>query len=284
MRRLSRLLLIPVILLASTIFAATNPARATETGAACVDAVELETVRLINDYRLANGRGRLAITQTLTAASEGINWSQNMTNHGYTYNTWRGENIAGGQSSAPAVFDAWRNSPGHNSAMLSANFNAIGIGLVVNTASTYGRYWTTDFGGYVDAPAMLCGGGTAPVLDDPTIVPTPTPAPSGPTADTTAPTVTIAAPATVRNGSWVRVKASDAGAGVVRVGIRYCPGTSCDFASGTPLAGSPDFVAPYRLRWTGQPAKGIYTLVAKAVDGTGNVGYSSPVTVTVANK
>ena len=66
---------------------------------------------------------------------------------GYDYNTFKGENIAKGYSTAQSVFDGWRNSEGHNENMLSSNFNAIGIGYVSN-----GHYWTTDFGGIVDAP------------------------------------------------------------------------------------------------------------------------------------
>jgi hypothetical protein len=34
--------------------------------------------------------------------------------------------------------------------MLSANFRVIGIGRAYNGNSSYGWYWTTDFGGYVD--------------------------------------------------------------------------------------------------------------------------------------
>ena len=51
-----------------------------------------------------------------------------MTKHGYTYNTYRGENIAAGNASASATFTQWRNSPTHNTNMLNANFRAIGIG------------------------------------------------------------------------------------------------------------------------------------------------------------
>jgi uncharacterized protein YkwD len=143
----------------------------------CASAQELAFLSLINDYRRAHGLGTLKLTQTLGAASEhhsrsmadnnyfshnlipeGISWSQNMSNHGYTYSTFRGENIAAGRSSASGVFDQWRTSSGHNSNMLSGNYKAIGIGLVYNANSTYGYYWTTDFGGVADGAAKTCAG------------------------------------------------------------------------------------------------------------------------------
>ena len=142
----------------------------TTTSSFCADDEELEFLRRINDYRAAHGRGRLVLTQTLSAASEhhslsmakhnyfdhdlkpeGISWSKNMTNHGYDYNTWRGENIAAGRGTAEGAFDQWRNSPAHNDNMLLGHFNAIGIGRVYVADSRYGWYWTTDFGGRRDA-------------------------------------------------------------------------------------------------------------------------------------
>jgi hypothetical protein len=89
---------------------------------------------------------------------EGIGWSQNMTNYGYTYNTWRGENIAGVASTAQSVFEAWKNSPGHNANMLDPKYAVIGIGFIYNSTSPYGYYWTTDFGAYTDGAAKICAG------------------------------------------------------------------------------------------------------------------------------
>jgi uncharacterized protein YkwD len=64
---------------------------------------------------------------------------------GYTSYTTAGENIAAGQQTAQAVFNAWKNSSGHNANMLKASFTQIGIGHVVVNGSKYGTYWTTDF-------------------------------------------------------------------------------------------------------------------------------------------
>jgi uncharacterized protein YkwD len=158
-----------------------QPAATVETSnvrvsAYCASSSELALLKLINDYRRANGRRPLALSQTLGAAAEhhsksmadhnyfshtllsqGISWSQNMTNHGYDYSTYRGENIAAGMSSAQRVFDSWKASPAHRASMLSSNFKAIGIGRVYNAASTYDNYWTTDFGGVADRAAAVCG-------------------------------------------------------------------------------------------------------------------------------
>jgi uncharacterized protein YkwD len=84
-----------------------------------------------------------------------VTWSQNIKNHGYTYNTYRGENIAAGNSTALNTFNQWKKSPSHLSIMLSSNFKAIGIGRAYKSTSTYKWYWTADFGGYVDA-AVSC--------------------------------------------------------------------------------------------------------------------------------
>ncbi len=140
---------------------------------ACADAEERAFLGLINDYRAANGLPRLQLSASLSGAADyhsvdmanknyfshtlanGVTWLQNIANFGYTYNTYQGENIAAGNQSASATFDQWRNSPSHNATMLNPNFTAIGIGRAYNGNATYDWYWTTTFGGYVDA-ALTC--------------------------------------------------------------------------------------------------------------------------------
>jgi uncharacterized protein YkwD len=148
---------------------------ATTTSSYCVDAQEHEFLKLINQFRSAHGRRPLSMTQTLGAASdhhstsmatynyfshdltpEGITWSQNMANHGYDYNVYKGENIAAGRKTALAAFNQFKNSPTHRDVMLSGKFTAIGIGRAYKEGSTYGWYWTTDFGGKVDGKATIC--------------------------------------------------------------------------------------------------------------------------------
>ncbi len=92
---------------------------------------------------------------------------------GYPYYP-SGENIAAGSSTAQGAFDQWKNACdpdawgactyAHRLNMLNRNYMVIGVGRAYGSASTYGWYWTTDFGGYVDA--VLAG-----------TTPTPTPAP-----------------------------------------------------------------------------------------------------------
>lgn len=41
-------------------------------------------------------------------------------------------------------------SSGHNQNMLNPNYRVIGIARAYDAASSYGWYWTTDFGGTVD--------------------------------------------------------------------------------------------------------------------------------------
>ncbi len=143
-----------------------------------LDGEEQTVLKLINDYRAQNGLGALRVSVALTRAadwmsadmaaknyfnhtdSQGRDPFVRMTAFGYNYAGYRGENIAAGYSDAGRTFDLWRNSPGHNAAMLNANFNVIGIGRVYGASSTYKWYWTTDFGSFVDA-TMDAGGVTA---------------------------------------------------------------------------------------------------------------------------
>jgi Cysteine-rich secretory protein family len=68
---------------------------------------------------------------------------------GYPYYPW-GENIAGGFGTAQSVFNAWVNSPEHLVNMVNPAFVVMGIGRAYNSGSSFGWYWTTDFGGVAD--------------------------------------------------------------------------------------------------------------------------------------
>lgn len=135
----------------------------------CPDTQEKEFLTRINNYRASKGLAPLKLSAKLGAAADyhsadmatnnyfshtlfnGTTWSQNIKNFGYTYNTYRAENIAAGYQSASAVYSAWKASPGHRANMLDPNLKAIGIGRGYNVNSTYDWYWTTTFGGTVDA-------------------------------------------------------------------------------------------------------------------------------------
>lgn len=142
-------------------------------------------LNLLNLYRISQGRNPLKLSSALTAAAQGHSldmathdyfshtsldgrtFDQRIRDTGYTYNTYLGENIAAGFSTAESVFEAWKASPGHDENMLFEAFVVIGIGLAFDASSTYGYYWTTDFGGYDDT-------GTPP------LPPVPPPEPEGP--------------------------------------------------------------------------------------------------------
>lgn len=126
---------------------------------------ELAFLNLINNYRQANGLPTLTMSTALFNASEGHSYDMGARGYfahntpegvtpwdriraaGYGYNTYLGENIAAGYTTSQSVFDAWRNSAGHNANMLSGNYHAIGVSRYYVPGSPYGYYWTTDFGG-----------------------------------------------------------------------------------------------------------------------------------------
>lgn len=138
-----------------------------------LDSEEQAFLVLINDYRRQNGLGPLQVSATMTNAAKWLSNDMGQKNYfshtdslgrdpykrmadfGYAYSVAKGENIAAGNSTAAATFEQWRNSPGHNQAMLTGAFTAIGIGRAYVPGSTYRYYWTTDFGGYLDQTITL---------------------------------------------------------------------------------------------------------------------------------
>ncbi len=137
-----------------------------------LDTEERAFLTLINNYRASNALQPLAISYALTQSSAwkshdmgtsayfahddlGRTWVQRVVACGYTASGYIGENIAAGYTTAQAVFDAWRASPGHNANMLNAGYHAIGIGREYVAGSPYGWYWTTDFGAVADGTGGL---------------------------------------------------------------------------------------------------------------------------------
>jgi uncharacterized protein YkwD len=57
-----------------------------------------------------------------------------------------GENIAGGQENLKEVMDAWLKSPGHCVNIMKESFTEVGIAVVLKEDTTYGIYWTQNFG------------------------------------------------------------------------------------------------------------------------------------------
>lgn len=134
------------------------------TGTAGLDQEESSFLTLINAYRAQNGAPALQVSAVLTQASdwmstdmanknyfshtdsEGRDPFARMMDFGYPGGGYSGENIAAGNASAQDTFTQWKNSPGHNANMLDANYRVIGIARAYSAASSYGWYWTTDFG------------------------------------------------------------------------------------------------------------------------------------------
>lgn len=155
------------------------------------DAEELEFLRIINEYRVANGRGSLTISQNLNRAAQWM--ASDMGAKGYFghvdsfgrdpwarivdcgYPIAGGENLAAGtyRSAAAGAFELFKGSPTHNENMLLGRYLQIGIARVFAPGSQYGWYWATTFGTTDD--------GTNPYA----AAPTPPPAPLS-TGDTEA--------------------------------------------------------------------------------------------------
>lgn len=175
---LSRLALVLVVAFAAvlTSVAVTPRDAGAADEASCLSSAEKQFLTLINQYRASKGLGALQASKALNVASykhsldmgkrkyfahntksplpagqSGPSPWDRMKDAGYGYNTAKGENIAAGYSSAQAVFNGWKASSGHNKNMLNPSFKVIGIGFASVTGSPYKYYWTTDFGGKVDA-------------------------------------------------------------------------------------------------------------------------------------
>lgn len=83
-------------------------------------------------------------------APDGKSPFERMKEFGYTYNTWKAENIAAGKADAINTFCMWKTSSGHNVNMLNPRFAVIGIGTYYEPLSEYRHYWNTTFGGFED--------------------------------------------------------------------------------------------------------------------------------------
>ncbi len=143
-----------------------------------IDAQEQAFLGLINNYRAANGRPALTLSDNLNRSATWM--AADMGAHAYFshtdsagrspstrardcgYPSGAGENIAAGTAwdTASEVFSAWRNSSGHNANMLNSSYRKIGIARVYTAGSPYGWYWVTDFG-LVDDGGSTGGGATA---------------------------------------------------------------------------------------------------------------------------
>jgi len=70
--------------------------------------------------------------------TNGSNPGDRIKNAGYNWSTY-GENIANGYPDPEAVFNGWKNSPGHCKNMMSSKFKDLGV-------AQNGSYWTMILG------------------------------------------------------------------------------------------------------------------------------------------
>jgi uncharacterized protein YkwD/chitodextrinase len=164
-------------------------------GTPALDSEEWTFLTLINNYRVQNGLGTLQVSVALENSSRWMSNDMAANNYfshtdslgrspgarlaafGYTYSPW-GENLAAGYSSAQDAFNGWLNACdadasgnctyAHRQNMSGAGFKAIGIARSYGSSSSYGWYWTTDFGGVVEA-AIAPPGSNPPPPPAPTV-------------------------------------------------------------------------------------------------------------------
>jgi len=152
---------------------------------ASLDSAEQDLIARINAFRAARSLPTLAVSDTLTASAkwmsldmgsrnyfahtslDGRSPTQRMADAGYpAFGTWTGEDLAAGYTTTADVLNGWINSPAHYAVLVNPQYHAIGVGRGYATGSTYGWYWTADFGGVVD------GGRGAPLARAAVLAPT----------------------------------------------------------------------------------------------------------------
>jgi uncharacterized protein YkwD len=82
----------------------------------------------------------------ITGNGEASEFFERILANGYTHYYSVGENIAGGQKNLEEVMTAWLKSPGHCTNIMKDTYKEVGVAVVLNDESTYGIYWTQNFG------------------------------------------------------------------------------------------------------------------------------------------
>lgn len=145
--------------------------------AADFDQEELSFLEQINEYRAANGAGKLMLSPQLSKSAarhaadmgnfgyfshdtqqsnyypNGYKYYQRLRADGYGGADTSGENLVAGAAGAAEVFRMWKGSADHNANMLRSYFVEVGIARAYIKGSPYGWYWVTDFGGSLDSTA-----------------------------------------------------------------------------------------------------------------------------------
>lgn len=123
-------------------------------------AFENEVIRLVNEYRIENGLEPFKASDFLSKKTDirGAELTQNYSHdrpNGESCSTvfydggciFTGENIAVSYPTPQQVFDAWKNSPGHNANMLKENSRGryIGVSCFISKDSAYRIHWVQMF-------------------------------------------------------------------------------------------------------------------------------------------
>jgi len=82
----------------------------------------------------------------ITGNGKASKFFERIIDNGYTKYYSVGENIAGGQKDLEEVMTEWLNSPAHCTNIMKDTYKEIGVAVVLNNHSTYGIYWTQNFG------------------------------------------------------------------------------------------------------------------------------------------
>lgn len=161
--------LVASVAVAAVLASALLGAIARPASAATLDTFESDLVAQVNAFRAEKGLPRLVVSDTLTASAkwmsvdmatesyfahtslDGRTPTQRMADAGYPASqTWTGEDLAAGYTSASAVLAGWINSPEHYAVLVNPVYRAIGVGRGYSSTSTYQWYWAADLGGIVD--------------------------------------------------------------------------------------------------------------------------------------
>ncbi|HET8958750.1 MAG TPA: CAP domain-containing protein [Microcella sp.] len=144
---------------------------------------------LMNQGRAGAGLGPLARNGALDQVA--VNWANQMAAEGRMYHnpnyssqipggwTRAGENVAYGQPTGAAMFDAWWNSAGHKANMLG-DYTDVGIAFVQANGSTWGVQVFAKYGASVPGPAPAPAPPPPPAPAPPPPPPPPAPAPPPP--------------------------------------------------------------------------------------------------------
>lgn len=134
-----------------------------------------EHLRLLNEYRMANGLNPLEMDKALLEAAmqraaetaiyfdhtrpDGTSCGTVVTDFGrlWTFS----ENILAGARTAEAALQSWQNSAGHNANMLNSAHGCVGIGCFTDQRGR--TYWVQNFSNPVAVPEDVQSTGSVPV-------------------------------------------------------------------------------------------------------------------------